>query len=250
MSFVQVSLADVVKNQYAYKLRSFKGFISTLILTQIVALLFSFNGTYSYWESDIDFMVGIEVHGYSSNIVIAFTLVWSIITGISITTKANRNDDFAFVTSRLSSNVSNMLFLLTVCSFAGATAILSSFLIRTIVYIFTKTGIMSHHFSEISAVNTGEFLLGLLACMLYTILFGAAGYAIGMIVQCHPVFKVILPVSFVGLLFSSNYINIVPIVQFYGSETSFLLFIIKVVVTACAFFGIAIILSNRLEVRQ
>jgi len=250
MSFVQVSLADVVKNQYAYKLRSFKGFISTLILTQIVAILFALNGTYNSWGSYDDLMITIEVKGYSAETVIAFTLVWAIITGLSITTKVNRYNDFAFVTNRLSNNLSNMLFLLTVCSFAGATAMLSSFLIRTIIYILNKTGIFSINFIEFPAINLGDFLVGLLACILYMVLFGTAGYIIGMIVQCHPIFIVVLPVSVVGLLFFENYIDLKPILQFYISETSILLFFIKVVVTVCVCFGIAIALSNRLEVRQ
>lgn len=55
-------------------------------------------------------------------------------TGILITTKAVRYDDFTFVSNRLSSNLANILFLLTASAIGGAAAVTAGFLLKIIAF--------------------------------------------------------------------------------------------------------------------
>ncbi len=51
MSFTKVNLRDIVWKQYKYKLKSYYEMFSTLMGIQLLALLFSFNGSSSFSSS-------------------------------------------------------------------------------------------------------------------------------------------------------------------------------------------------------
>ena len=133
MSLSRASLMEVVKKQYLFKLKSFIQVFMTLVVLQLLAMLFSFNGVGMMGSSNAS--VEMDIQYYSADIVVVFTMLWAFITAILITTKAYRNDDFAFVTNRLSSNLSNMLFLLTASILGGILAILSSYLMKVMMYL-------------------------------------------------------------------------------------------------------------------
>ena len=103
MSLSRTSLMEVVKRQYLFKLKSFIQVFMTLVVLQLLAMLFSFNGVGMMGSSNGS--VEMDIQYYSADIVVVFTMLWAFITAILITTKAYRNDDFAFVTNRLSSNL-------------------------------------------------------------------------------------------------------------------------------------------------
>lgn len=132
MSLSKANLMDVVKRQYVFKLKSYIQVFMTLVVLQLLAILFSFNGAGMMGSSNAS--VEVDIQFYSADIVVVFTMLWAFITAILITTKAYRNDDFAFVTNRLSSNLSNMIFLLTASILGATLAILSSYLMKVMMY--------------------------------------------------------------------------------------------------------------------
>src|SRR6185437_4463337 len=110
MSLVEVNLSKVVKRQFSFKLRAYVGVFASLIAMQILGIFFSFLGASSSYFGGSS--VSVSYTYYSADIVVGATMLWGFISAILITTKANRYDDFAFVTNRLSSNLSNMIFLI------------------------------------------------------------------------------------------------------------------------------------------
>ena len=82
--------------------------------------------------------LNIEVKYYSADLVIIFTMLWSFITAITIHTKPYRNHDFTFVTNRMSSSLSNILFLLTASIIGSITAVLAGNLVNVLVSILFK----------------------------------------------------------------------------------------------------------------
>ena len=91
MSFVQMNKSEIVKKQYLYKLKAYKGSYSSLMIIQIIGLLFSIFAINSEGGSGSNFSYDFIV--YSADLVVAFTLFWSFITGLTITSKNYRNDD-------------------------------------------------------------------------------------------------------------------------------------------------------------
>lgn len=251
MSLSKVSLGNIVKKLYQFKLRSYIGFFSSLIILQLVAVIFSLSGVGqgirggSYLELSMDY--------FTADYVIVFTMIWVFIISIQIMSKENREDDYTFVTNRLASNLSNIAFLLTASVISGILAILSGFLLKVIIrFIFNYNHILGMGLPS----DLPIFIKGLLAVILYIFIISALGYLVGTLVQLNKVFIVLLPVFLFGLIFISSRAggagqwNIFSwIFLFYFQESIFLLFFIKMIITSGIILLCAILLSKRLEVR-
>ncbi|MFA9556897.1 hypothetical protein ACERII_06320 [Evansella sp. AB-rgal1] len=235
---------EVTKRQYKYKLNAYLNAFTAMIAVQIVALLLSLLGVGSsgYHSGNLS----LSLKTYSSNFVIAFTMMWGLVIGITMTTQAYRNSDFTFVTNRLTSNLSNIAFLITASIIGGLTSMLSSNVLKVaLVFYYGTEEIIS------SFISMGEILIGLIAAILYVLLLTSVGYFVGTLSQLHSIFKIVIPVVFFGLLFTSPGQDgmITKLFQFYIGETSLLMFSGKVVVTATALFIASILVSDQLEVR-
>ena len=107
----QLIWQKTVKKQYFFKLKANIDAFSSLVWIQLLAHLFSLGGVASMGMGGTN--LSVDVKYYSADLVIGFTMLWAFVTAITITTKPYRNHDFTFVTNRLSSSLSNILFLLT-----------------------------------------------------------------------------------------------------------------------------------------
>ncbi len=249
MSLTKANLPEIVKKQYFYKLRAYVPFLMTLLVLQVLAIAFSFNGVGGS-GSRMD-SLEIDAAYYSSDIIVGFTLLWGVIAAIQITMKTYRYDDFTFVTNRLSSNLSNALFLLTASIIGGLTAMLSSYFFKVVIYFFANNMPIK---STDTVASPSAFLLGIMATILYVFLFCALGYFVGTLVQMYKIFAVLLPVLFIGVSFlgglNGNSNTVWELTGFFFKETSFVLFILKATVTISLLFACSFLLANRLEVRQ
>ncbi|MEH7177018.1 hypothetical protein [Neobacillus vireti] len=245
MSLSKISMFDIVKKQYIYKLRAYIQVFMSLVFIQMLGILFSFNGVgMSGGGSNT---LGVNVHFYSADIVIAFTIVWAIISAILITTQAYRNDDFVFITNRKSSNFSNMLFLLTASIIGGITAIMSTYVMKVLMYVLERAEYLS------SPIAASEMIIGFGATILYVLLGTAIGYFIGTLVQLNRLFVVLVPGVFIGMIVlgagSMDGGFFQDMIKFIFMESSFALFFIKIVILVTLLFSSSMLLSNRLEVR-
>ncbi|QCJ40950.1 hypothetical protein FAY30_02950 [Bacillus sp. S3] len=248
MSLTRVSLTDIVKKQFVYKMKAYSQVFMSLMFLQLLAVFFSLNGVGGMGAGSGS--VEIQVKYFSPDYVAAFTMLWGFITAILITTKAYRYDDFVFVTNRISSNLSNAVFLLTASVIGGITAMLSSYLLKVIVYYFISD--VSINSSAVLAAPM-ELLLGIFSTLLYVFLFCALGYLVGTLVQISKAFTVLLPaVFFGGLIFDGlrgKSGAVAYVFEFFFTESSLTLFFVKIIVAAGLLFSGTFVLSNRLEVR-
>lgn len=246
MSLTRVNLMETVKKQFFFKLKANIDAFSSLIGIQLLAVLFSLGGSGSSGMFGGDLSVNVKY--YTSDIVIVFTMIWSLVTAITITTKPYRNHDFTFVTNRLSSSLSNILFLLVASIIGSITSILSGNLIKMFPYIYLD----QQGYSVDSGIEV--FLLGAFAAFLYLFIVSSIGYLIGALVQKSKGFVVLIPVLFFGSLFLDATLGrewfLLGVFQFYFMESTFSLFIVKVILTAALFFAAAAGILNRMEVRR
>jgi hypothetical protein len=247
MYLAEVNEWHLVKKQYRYKLKSYFGVFSSLMAIQLLAIFFSFNGTGMSGGSSgtLDY----EIHYMTNDLIQMFMMLWAFISAIIITTKAYRYDDYAFVTNRRISHYSNVLFLFSASVFAGITVILSAHVFKLITY-FSKdpSSIM------VDSLTTGELLTGTAASILYIFLFASAGYFVGILVQFNRIFSFLLPAVFVGALIldglTGNPTLLVNATTFFGAETSFFVFLIKILGVSFLLLLGSMGVSNRLEVRK
>jgi hypothetical protein len=249
MSLTKVNTLDIVKRQYRYKLKAYSQVLVSLMILQSLAIIFSLSGTGMMGSSGG--MVDMEVHYFSADIVVGFTMLWGFITAILTTTKAYRNDDFVFITNRISSHLSNTLFLFTASVVGGLTSMLSSYALKGILYFLMK-GIFVE--GPQAGPSPSLFLLGILTTSLYIFLFAGFGYLVGTLVQINKIFVVLLPALLLGSVFfagASGKTGIMEsIFQIYFTESSLFLFTVKVLITVVTLFAGAFILSNQMEVKQ
>lgn len=220
-----------------------------MIAVQMLGILLSFNGVMSSSTSMGGFSVSVKT--FAGNLIIILTMIWVFFVGRSLTTDEYRNNDFAFVTNRLSSNLSAIGFALTAAIAGGVTASLSGVLFRIIVYFtYGSQNTGNWHFF----IKPQELLISIIATTFYIILISAIGYFFGTLTRKYPGFNVLLPAAFVGLLLlrAGNVGNISIIlektVNFFIKESSLMLFMIKITGVVFVLFYSSILMSNRLEV--
>lgn len=246
MSLKTVHPLQIIKKQYDFKLRANIDSLSSLVGIQLLGIIFSLWGVAT--SGSFSENISISAKYYSADLVIAFTMIWGFTTAITITTKPHRYQDFIFVTNRLTSNVANICFLVTASVIGGVTAILSKRLLILVATFFFDLVLYGTPFLF------KQFLLGIIATILYILFASALGYLIGVLVQVSRLFVFIIPALFVGSLFLSEALQRDPIVmemmQFYFLESSFFLFLIKTVLTAVLLFIASIMILNRMEVKK
>ncbi|KAA0550378.1 hypothetical protein FZW96_03300 [Bacillus sp. BGMRC 2118] len=247
MSLTEVSVIDSVKRQFKFKLRSYIGAFTTLVAVQLIALLFSSSGTGSMGSGSESYSINVSY--YSSDLVIMFTMLWSFITAILITTKSYRYEDFMFVTSRLTSGLANVVFLLISSVIGGLFSVLAGYVQKVyLLYLSDSMNLLN------AAPSISEIVVGILGAIFYMILFSALGYFVGMLTQFHKLFIILVPAYFFGSLFMSAKNDeeglITKLFNFFVEETSLLVFIGKVLLVAATLFYGSYLLSKRLEVRK
>lgn len=247
MSLTKVSTKEVVKKQFFYKLKSCSGVFSTLIVIQMLAVFFSFNGSGSMGAGMSG--VNLSVTYYSSDIVIIFTMLWAFITAFLITTKSYRYEDFTFVTNRMSSHLSNGLFLAAISLLGTFTALLSGYLLNVLMHIFFNENV-----AQIDTILSSpqEVLIGFAASYFYLVLLSSLGYFTGMLMQLYKAFLVVMPVVVFGVLFISggNQPLVATVFQFYYAESSFLVFALKAITTIVILYASTIVMTDKMEVSR
>lgn len=241
-----VSLMETVKKQYAFKMKAYIDAFSSLVGIQFIAFLFSLGGGSSSMSTSDGYHF--ELKFYSADLVIIFTLIWIFVTAITITTKPYRYQDFTFVTNRMSSSLSNILFLLSASLLGAFTAVLSRFLIQAVAYFLLKEDLY------VASIMTNEMMIGITVSLLYIFWISSIGYFVGALVQVHKGFALLIPVIVIGSLFYDGFMQrdamMLTLFQFYFLESSIVLFAIKTLITTAVLFFASIAILNRMEVRR
>ncbi|RHW35712.1 hypothetical protein D1B31_18905 [Neobacillus notoginsengisoli] len=245
MSLTKTNLAEVVKKQYFHKLRANIDAFSALVGIQVLAIVFSLAGVGSTGMSGGGMII--NVNYFSADVVIVFTFFWAFITAITVNTKVNRFQDFTFVTNRVSSGLSNILFLATAGLLGSMTAVLSGYLLKVIIYLFKSQPVYS--------IRSGmeEILLGIVVAFLYILLVSSIGFLFSSITAISKVFIFLIPVIIVGMLFLGGIVPneyFIKGIEFFVGEKNVLLFALKTLSTSALIFGAGIAILRRREVRQ
>lgn len=98
MFLTETNVWDIVRKQYTFKMKAYTGAFSTLVTIQIIAILLSLGGLNTTGTTTTE-GIGVTVKYFSGDLVIVFTVIWSFVIALTITKKAYRNADFAFVSN-------------------------------------------------------------------------------------------------------------------------------------------------------
>jgi len=236
MFLINSNMWSVVKSQVSFKLQVSLSAVVSLVIIQILALILSSMGTGMSSNGDL------HIYTYSLDLVLIFMVVWSIIVGYLLPSKGYRFDDASFVGTPASSNIANGIMLFILSLFSGVTTYLTYYLLFLVLHfrgmeIARSTTIFDEPLQAI---------LTILVFIFYIWVAGAAGYLAGTLVQYSKLFKLVLPVVALMLLFTFTGQGII---QTLLVDSSDLILILKLMVTSLALIFIAGIVYKRLEVR-
>ncbi|MCR6545673.1 hypothetical protein [Dehalobacterium formicoaceticum] len=255
MSLTETDFITLIKNQFIYKLKAHIGLLNRLAVAQLVILLLTFGrtGMSGSGGDSIDF----EIQRYANYLFLIISMMGVTIIGVMLSNETFRNTDFTFVSNRLSSNLSNIVFLLTVSVVAGMTASLYGVVIRLLLY-FTQGS--ENIIGENFFLAPKELLLGIFGAILYMILFSAIGYFLGTLTKSSrsrfllPVLVTLFLVTLVSLFImipnGSQTTIFSALYQFFAHEKNLFIFMVKILVIGGLLFLGSILVSNRREVRQ
>lgn len=246
MSLSEIGWRKLVRIQAWYKLRTHSGLYGSLAISQIAALLLSFSGIGMHGFGDNQMMLSIRQ--VSGDILLGFAFVWMLTISVSMASKGVRDSDFAFPSTRMSSHLSSILFLLTAAGIGAIAAVLGGLLLRILLLLFHHEAVLFDTWQ----IAPAELFIGWISAMGYMILIGSVGYLAGSLTQL--LFGVLLPIFFLGVIFTETRRHgqgalLVEGVTFFTQEGSLFLFILKVLTAAFVLFAISVLLTNRKEVR-
>src|SRR5699024_9853680 len=94
-----------------------------------------------------------------------------------------------------------------------------------------------------------QYVFGVIATILFVFLFSMIGYTVGAIVQYNKIFIFLLPILIIAYFIMSAQTGqsnlLIVLFEFYFVESSFLLYLLKVVGTCGFLFSVVTILTNR-----
>jgi hypothetical protein len=243
MSLVKSNFMSVVKQQCIFKLHSFSKFFFIVITTQIIGMFFALtNAGGNISTSNEIYSLNLEKN--STMQVFIFTIACVIGATILLNLKEYKDMDFTFVSNRMSSNVSNIGFLITLSLFGATTSAISAVLVRTIKYLFAGGAKVI----EVGFFLTpGEIMCSIGAQFLYVLLLSSVVYFCTVLTQKSNTFIVVI-LTVVVLLPQTSLRG--SVIDFYIKEHSFIIFMIKTIITAVIFFSSSVLVSNNLEVRK
>lgn len=243
------TLLDIVKKQYRFKLNTYATALTTFMLLQIGAFFLSlFSNTFTVGYGSL-FDVSFVQLTNDTNMLVA--IFWAFFLGIILTTAVRRYEAFSFITTRLSNQLANFLFMLTASLFAGIVVALSGPTLKLFGFLFYKDMLIS---TPSIAEAPADFFLRAITAIAYILLFFLIGYTISSFIQLNKLFIVGFVVLF--LVFSSSgelwngtqYLS--NLFHFFADEQSPPLFLLKISGTVLGLFAVSAFMTNRLEVRN
>lgn len=244
MSLNEMSLLDVVKKQVQFKVNSYNGIFLSLIILQIFGLFVASLGESSMSESGYGRSTSTTYYG--NGFLIGVTAMWVFISVLLMTTKAYKEDDFTFISTRWSRLLSNLSFTVILAALGTVTTYLLTHVLK--VYLVLND-------EKIIEVNTFSFLdllTSLFLLFLFLFFIGLFGYTVGSIFQRNKVAALLVSATFIfigSITIEANgeYVN--SLIYFFSKETSVLLLVIKFGIVNSLLFFITWVVTENEEVR-
>lgn len=239
---------DIVKQQFRFKLNAHATAFSTFAFLQIGAMFLAFSGSKHIFFGSI---ANVTIFNLSNNGNVGLAMIWAFVLGIMLTTAVRRNESFSFVTTRLSNQLANFLFMLTASLFAGITVALTGPVLKLV-------GLL--RYGEMVVYTPGildapiDFLMRIITAIAYVLLLFLVGYTISSLIQLNKLFIGFFIVLWISFSFVSASWDgtqyVMEIIRFFGNEHFLPFFLLKIGGTVLGLFAFSAFITNRLEVRN
>ena len=225
MSLQEVSLYEVVRKQFVYKVKSYTGILQSLMVLQVIGLFIAASGS-SGMTGGTRGSLNYSITFFSGTALTVMTILWIITNSILISTTAYKNDDFTFVSTRWSRHLANGIYI----GFLAILGTLTSYLgINVLKIVYQLLQIEAIYDLNLTYM---EHFASLVTMFGYILLSGISAYFIGSILQFNKLFTIFGIIAIVALITVFNSFNQVnfyySIGKFILAEESILAFLIKI----------------------
>lgn len=244
MSLNEVSLFYIVKKQVNFKIKSYTGIFHSLIVLQVLGMFLSTLGDSSMY-SETSPGNSISVHYINSRVIVGMTAAWLFINTLILTTKAYREDDFTYVSSRWSRLLANICFLLILALIGSVT----SFLATNVMTIYLALG--NKELIVTTSLSIFSVFLGIIGVLGYFVLVSSIAYVIGSIIQRNILYGIGTSLIYilVGIMVMWLNSSVVQIIYFFTKESNVIFYLLKVIFTSSLLYGLSWLMSKNQEVR-
>ncbi|QBP39739.1 hypothetical protein [Paenisporosarcina antarctica] len=225
MSLQEVSLFEVVRKQFVYKVKSYTGILQKLMILQTIGILLAASGSTGMMGGSSG-TLHYTITFFSGTAIMVMTIMWIITNGFLISTTAYKNDDFTFVSTRWSRHLANGVYigflaiLGTLTSYMGISVIKVVYQALRIEVMYDMNYTYMEHFASLATIFG------------YILLSGILAYFIGSVLQFNKVFTVIgmiVIVALIAVFNSYSQVNLYySIGKFILAEESIPIFMIKI----------------------
>lgn len=243
----KVSTLQIIRQQYQSKMSVMLApNLLNLLLIQIIGIGWSFVSMYTTGTGNM--LHSMTLKTYTGSATLVLTMLLLVFMALSLSNKSSRHQDFVFTTNRLTSDITNIMILLT---FTVIGTIMSHFslIIFRMLFYFTADGLLLQGAFLLTPAELG---LNWLLTFSYTVLAMGAVYALNSLFVAYPLAGIGLL-----LLFSLSVSTIEryfgtfsQVIEFFSQERCASLLILKLLLTGLGAFILSILMNNRLEVRQ
>lgn len=236
MSLNSFSFSQVLWKQVKWKLSAHSQALNTLIFIQVIIAFLGFNASSM---SGTGFNgIHLSIHFYSLDVMVFIACIWAFITALLLQRMDYLQDDFAFVTTRIISTISNSIVLVFYSFIATIITIVSLYIFVVSIQLFT----------QVELIADGLLINPIQMLVAFSILLLAAssGFFVGALFS----FSKILGIVIIGLwiAFINSLEGQLATVLIFFFEAGSLLFIIKAIVLTIILMSLSTLLLSRKEV--
>lgn len=236
MSLNSYSFSQVLWKQVKWKLSAHSQALNTLIIIQIIIAFLGFNAS-SMSRTGFN-GIHLSTHFYSLDVMVFIACIWAFITALLLQRMDYFQDDFAVVTTRFVSNISNSIVLVFYSFIATIITIVSLYIFVVSIQLFT----------QVELIADGLLINPIQMLVAFSILLLAAssGFFVGALFS----FSKILGIVIIGLwiAFINSLEGQLATVLIFFFEAGNLLFIIKAIVLTIILMSLSTLLLSRKEV--
>lgn len=245
------SFISLTIKKYLFKLRAYTGYFCGFILAQLLASVLLLSSSANSGISSIVF--NITLHTYSAQLILVFSVIWSFVLSILISSQFIKNTTFTLPGNRLTDCTSDLIYILTGCLFGAITAALFCAAVRTALYFSFRDSVFSQgfypSFSDLITVTAATFL--------YMLMASAAGYFAGTLIRINKVFFVVIAMILIILNYIFTTVNFVsgrsalwPLWALLFKQKSLAVFALTMITLSAIFYLLSNIIANRTEVKR
>lgn len=242
---------DIIKKQFRLKLNANAASFTILILLHIFGLLISFPTEKSnayFNENSYITMIGISNTGH-----IVVMLFWTLSIGFMLANRLKWDEAFAFVTTRLTHHLSNLLFILFTSLITGLIASLTGPALRLLAHLRYEE---IHMLASTITEAPSHFILQFITATAYALLLLMVGYTIGSCLQSSKTYGgIIIATVFISIFMITFILGIgvqmiAAMIIFLFNESFLPFFLMKIIGLSTILFCFSIFITSRVEVRN